>query len=200
MTQTAIGLGTGSTIGFSINLYWKVTSQQGHTYTSVDQFDWSHITDIIFNGFEAVFIDHLYFTQSYQPTIPAIDQDALTNYGQRMQFADASMYPTLKSLTAFANNRISTMSPPAFQIDVTTSLGPEAEPSGKGFQPGYCFPAGNVNVSNYGYNAVAWRAVEVETHIRVGKDGGCTTRFMLVPASTTGIGTDPAKFDPRRTW
>lgn len=206
-TQYAIGLGTGSSIGFSINIYWKVVSQ---SFSSVGNFDWSHVTDIIINvapppltsppGGMKLYLDHLYFTQSYQAVVPAIDNDALASYSQRMQYYDASMYTSTKALQAFANSRISTLSPPAMQIDVTTSLTPDAEPSGKGFQPGYVFPAGNVNVSNYGYNLVAWRAVEVETHIRVGKDGGCTTRFILVPASTSGIGVDMAKFDPRRSW
>jgi hypothetical protein len=129
-----------------------------------------------------------------------IDHDAYSMYGQRMQYYDASMYYTDKGIQAFGTARTSTLSPPAFQIDVTTSLGPEAESSGKGFQPGFCFPAGHVQVSNYGYQTIAWRAVEVETDVKVGKDGGCTTRFLLTPASGVGAGVDPAKFDSRRFW
>jgi hypothetical protein len=92
------------------------------------------------------------------------------------------------------------------QINIVSSLGPEAESSGKGFQPGFCFPVGNVAISNYGYNVVAWRAVDVTTDIRVVKMGekepGLSTTFTLVPASSTGVGggLNMAMYEPRKNW
>jgi hypothetical protein len=189
-------------------LYWgMITPGTGPNNTSANGFDWANITDVIFNlgptvtpGNVSLYVDHLYFNQSYQPATSGIDQDALNVYGQRMQFYDASMYYTDAGLKKFANARTTTLSPPAMRLDVLTSLGPEAESATVGFQPGLCFAAGNVNVSNYGYDLVKWRAVEVETHVRVGNDGGCTTKFGLTPASTTGVGVDMAMYDSRRFW
>jgi hypothetical protein len=181
--------------------FWVPTSL---SLNGVANFDWSNITNIIWNMTPGIdqsqlWIDHLYFAQSYQPVKYSSDNDAIDAYRQRMQYYNASMYPTDEALGLFASARTSTLSPPLMQLDLLTSLGPEAE-GAKGFQPGYCFPAGNVNVTNYGFQQVAWRAVEVETNVKVDKEKGCTTRFKLVPASGPGIGVNPARFDPRRNW
>lgn len=208
-TFTTINGNTGW--GFVSSPFWTILTQGDGS--NGGNFDWGNMTDIIFNiqslveqGTFHLSIDHLYFGESYQPQAYGLDQDAITQYGQRMQYYDASMYVTDKTLQAFANARTTTLSPGLIDLDIITSLGPEAEVSGKGFQPGFCFAAGNVNIPNYNFDKVAWRAVEVKTHIVVpqalggAEEAGLTTRFHLTPASGPLIGPNAAKFDSRRFW
>jgi hypothetical protein len=202
---TPYGIAVGpNTVGTSITATWQPVSQGRGGQI---QFDWGNVADIIFsipsNGTSQnslFYLDHLYFAQSYQPVALGQDADSIASYGQRMQYYDASMYFDDKSLKAYAAARTSTLSPALMDLDITTSLGPEAEASGKGFQPGFSFPAGNISIPNYNFDKVAWRALEVETHVLIGKESGLTTRFHLTPASGPAVGPNAARFDSRRFW
>jgi len=146
-------------------------------------FDWDLIKRIEFKDYHVkagvqtnkLWIDGLYFHQSYQPEYLAKNQDSINKYGMRMERPTTVDFAELSDLKAWADKVILATCKPTLLLDADALLDPAAE----ALYPAYSIP---LNIPDLGISPGSpyFRILKIHYHW---SNQGFKTSFTLLPST-----------------